>query len=476
MGVEAAMGQADLFHDVGDARAVVPASPNGARGGPDDPLVGDFLAAWGGPPGGGSAHMMSTIYQSGAEHKGPGGGARAAAHPRRGARLREGGPASRGRPPGFRESRHFTIVTYGPFALREGVTAPRRSTPTEGGAGGSGGSDRTLLLECRLEQLRGALDEARAEADQARIRLAEAAAREAGETQRLSVIQDEVARARAEVAALHRRLEQSEALRAKLQGHVIESEPREDARELVRLRREVAGARERIAASEQIASQLRARVDELVASRETLLTRVVEWHRAVRDGDREAVDLAEFIASLRRAVLDLERDNALGERREAALREQLEQATTPAAMPEPPQPPADDLVAALATAKHPQDQVELLLRLGRRGGDDTFYAVRPFATAEDPSVRAAAYQSLGRLLERDPARLEPHVRWGIADANPHVRRRVVLAAAAARGLALRPLLEPLSGDPDPQVRRIVHRILRTQAPQRTEAGIVQRAS
>ena len=299
------------------------------------------------------------------------------------------------------------------------------------------------------------------------------------------MVQDEVARARAEIAALHRRLEQSEALRAKLQGHLIESEPREDAQELVRLRREVAAARERIAASEQTAPQLRARVDELVASRETLLTRVVEWQRAVRDGDTEAVDLAEFIASLRRAVLDLERDNALGERREAALREQLEQATAPppAAMPavtpeppEPPQPPADDLVAALAAAQHPEDQVELLLRLGRRGGDDAFYAIRPWATAEDPNVRAAAYQSLGRLLERDPARLEPHVRWGIADSNPHVRRRVVLAAAAARGLALRPLLEPLSADPDPQVRRIVHRILRTQDPQRTEAGIVQRAS
>jgi hypothetical protein len=359
--------------------------------------------------------------------------------------------------------------------LRGGVTAPRRSTPT---GGGSGGSDRTLLLECRLEQLRGALDEARAEADQARIRLAEAAAREAGETQRLSVVQDEVARARAEVAALHRRLEHSEALRARLQGHLFESEGKGDAQELVRLRREVAAAHERIAASEQTASQLRARVDELVASRETVLTRVVEWQRAVRQGDTEAVDLAEFIASLRRAVLDLERDNALGERREAALREQLEQAIVPPPPPEPPKPPADELVAALAAAKHPQDQVELLLRLGRRGGDDAFYAVRPWATAEDPNVRAAAYQSLGRLLERDPARLEPHIRWGIADANPHVRRRVVLAAAAARGLALRPLLEPLSGDPDPQVRRIVHRILRTahQDPQRTEAGIVQRAS
>src|SRR5882762_4371578 len=373
-------------------------------------------------------------------------------------RTWRGGPGLQG----FRELTHFTIVTYGPFALREGVTAPRRSGVSPASAA-PGGSDRTLLLECRLEQLRGALDEARAEADQARTRLAEAAAREAGETQRLSVLQDEVARARAEVAALHRRLEHSEALRAKSQGHLFESEGKGDAQELVRLRREVAAARERIAASEQTTPQLRARVDELVASRETLLTRVVEWQRAVRHGDTEAVDLAEFIASLRRAVLDLERDNALGERREAALREQLEQATPPpqaampAVTPEPPQPPGDDLGAALAAGQNPQDRVELLLRLGRRagGGDDAFYAVRPWATAEDPNVRAAAYQSLGRLLERDPARLEPHIRWGIADANPHVRRRVVLAAAAARGLALRPLLEPLSGDPDPQVRRIV---------------------
>ncbi|HEV2671518.1 MAG TPA: hypothetical protein VGU74_10515 [Gemmatimonadales bacterium] len=354
--------------------------------------------------------------------------------------------------------------------MREGVTAPRQRGVSPGSAAPTG-SDRTLLLECRLEQLRGARDEARAEADQARVRLAEAAAREAGETRRLSLLQDEVARAREEVAALHRRLEHSEALRAKLQGHLFESEARDDAQELVRLRREVAAARERIAGSEQTASQLRARVDELVASRETLLTRVDEWQRAVRHGDTEAVDLAEFIASLRRAVLDLERENALGERREAALREQLEQATVT-----PGRPPADDLVAALAAAESPQDQVDLLLRLGRRGGDDAFYAVRPRADAEDPSVRAAAYHALGRLLERDPARLEPHIRSGIADANPQVRRRAVLAAAGARGLALRPLLEPLIGDPDPQVRRIVHRILRDQDPPRTEARIVRRAS
>src|SRR5439155_22224306 len=70
MGVEATMGQADLFHDLGDARAVVPSSPSSARGGGDDPFVGGFLAAWGGPPGGGSAHMMIIIYQSGVERNG----------------------------------------------------------------------------------------------------------------------------------------------------------------------------------------------------------------------------------------------------------------------------------------------------------------------------------------------------------------------------------------------------------------------
>jgi hypothetical protein len=367
---------------------------------------------------------------------------------------------------GFREPGRFAIVTHGPFALREGITGS--AVPT--------GSDRTLLLECRLEQLRGALDEARAEADQARVRLAQAAAREAGETRRLSLLQDEVARARAELAELHRRLEHSEALRAKLQGHLFESEgePRNDAQELVRLRQEVTAARERLAGSEQTAAQLRARVDELVGSRETLLTRVIEWQRAVRDGDPEAVDLAEFIGSLRRAVLDLERDNALGERREAALRAQLEQATAPAVK----RPQGDDLVSALEAARRPEDLADLLLRLGRRGGDVAFHAIRPYAGAEIPSVRAAAYQALGQLLGRDPARLAPHIRSGVADANSQVRRRAVLAAAAARGLALRPLLEPLGDDPDPQVRRIVHRILRAtpQEPQRTEAGIVQRAS
>src|SRR5690348_12739048 len=164
-------------------------------------------------------------------------------------------------------------------------------------------SSRSLLLEFRLEQLRSALDEARTNADQARGRLAEAAVREADQTRRHALLQDELARAREEVAALHRRLEQSEALRAELAGHLFESEPPEDAQELMRLRQEVETTRERALASERTAAQLRARVDELVASRETLLTRVVEWQQLVKNGDPEAIDLGEFIAKLRRAIL-----------------------------------------------------------------------------------------------------------------------------------------------------------------------------
>src|SRR5688572_12458312 len=63
MGVEAAMGQANFFHDISDAGAVVPASPGGARGGPDDSFVGGFLAAYGAAPCC-RPHMMIIICQS----------------------------------------------------------------------------------------------------------------------------------------------------------------------------------------------------------------------------------------------------------------------------------------------------------------------------------------------------------------------------------------------------------------------------
>ena len=56
VGVEAAVRQAGLLHDVGDAGAVVATAPDGARGGLDDAFVRDFLGF-----GGGSFHMMIII-------------------------------------------------------------------------------------------------------------------------------------------------------------------------------------------------------------------------------------------------------------------------------------------------------------------------------------------------------------------------------------------------------------------------------
>lgn len=359
--------------------------------------------------------------------------------------------------------------------------------------------DRVFLLECRLEQMRASVDEARAEAHRARALLAEAAGREADQARRNQLLFEELAAAREEAGALHHRLEHSEALRAGLEGRLFESTTPEDAQELVRVRGEAAAARDLTAAQQRTVADLRARVEELVASRETLLTRVAEWQCAAREGDADAIDLSEFIAALRHDILELEHRAVMAERREAEVRERLRQAGPQAQVnssspdpspaqagtqayvdsssPDRPAAEADaqpsdspnaadepgtrvDGAAPLAAGDDAESRIDALLRLGRSGKAEAFYAIRSWLVTPEPRVRAAAYQALGHLLEHEPSRLEPHIRWGIADADSRVRRRVVLAAAAARGLDLRPLLDPLRRDPDPQVRRVVQEVLR----------------
>src|SRR5205814_6039125 len=56
VGVEAAVREASLLHDVGDAGAIVATAPDGACGGLDDTFVRDFLGS-----GGASLHMISII-------------------------------------------------------------------------------------------------------------------------------------------------------------------------------------------------------------------------------------------------------------------------------------------------------------------------------------------------------------------------------------------------------------------------------
>jgi len=342
-------------------------------------------------------------------------------------------------------------------------------------------ADRLILLECRLEQMRANVDEARAEAHRARELLAETAAREADQARRHQLLHEDLAAARQEIGSLHHRLEHSEALRAGLEGRLFESAAPEDARELVRLRGDVAAARDLTVARQRTVADLRTRVEELVASRETLFTRVAQWQCAAREGDTDAIDLAEFIAALRHDLLELEHRAVMAERREAEVREQLRQAGTQGPVdsgsPDPSAGEADsqpsdspgaadepetdvDEAAPLAAGDDAESRIDALLRLGRSGKAEAFYAIRSWLVTPEPRVRAAAYQALGQLLEHEPSRLEPHIRWGIADADPRVRRRVVLAAAAARGLDLRPLLDPLRRDPDPQVRRVVQEVLR----------------
>jgi hypothetical protein len=392
-------------------------------------------------------------------------------------------------------------------------------------------SERILLLEFRLENACSALEEARADADRLRSSLAQSAAREADHARRFSIVHQELAEARAEIASLHERLGRSDALRAELEGHLFEAGARADAREIVRLRRELLTHRHRTLTSEETAARLRARVDELLMSRETLLTRVAEWQRLVRMDDPGAVDLSEFIAELRRDILSLEQSNVAGERREAALRERLSRAgidpdaaetdapeslpdaSPNGALPEPktrepdvpfalspdatktfesslsssvwatgmPEPEADgfeeaaqDVAASAEDSSAPGPNPDAVVSDSivesavaptapaskQEPAADPVRSADEGLNAADPAVRAAALERLIRSLEGRPVELTAHLRSGFADADPRVRRRAVLAAATVPRLPIRPLLEPLRGDPDPQVRRVVREVLR----------------
>lgn len=455
--------------------------------------------------------------------------------------------------------------------------------------------ERIILLECRLEQMRSAVSAAREEADSARTKLAESCAREADHARRFGQIHAELAEARAEVAALHRRLERSEALKSEIEGYLFEAGARADTDELARLRKRVLVEDQRALVNDRTLARLRWRVEDLAATRETLLTRVAEWQQLIRTEGPDAADLSEFLAELRREILELEHRNVTSDAREMILRQRLAMAgIDPDGEPEPIEPPVvetdvapeltedvvgaaeegdgaeseavgpadaepvadadetgpalealeadeqehpvaavqtkaqeepadfaqpaepeptdergapakqdptveteaphereptveteaphgqepmvedeapgphvveprsrtDALIADLMAAESAPRRADLLLQLGRSGDEHAHTMIRPWTESLEPSVRAAAYEALGRLLERSPERLEPHLRTGLADPDARVRRRVALAAATARGLTPRRLLEPLKEDPDPQVRRVVREVLR----------------
>lgn len=138
----------------------------------------------------------------------------------------------------------------------------------------------------------------------------------------------------------------------------------------------------------------------------------------------------------------------------------------PAAAPEPGAAPGAThaLVAALESADLDTLRLELRRCIRVCGEDAVLDAIRPWTGSPDAAVRAAAYEALGLLLARNAAALEPFMRAGLHDPDGRVRRRVVLAAAAAHGLPLRSLLEPVRVDRDPRVRRVVLEVLRHVPP------------
>jgi len=415
---------------------------------------------------------------------------------------------------------------------REAAARSRGRTSGVTRTGQASDRERVLLLECRLEQMRAALDAAREEADAARMETAEVSAREADHARRFAALHEELAEARTRIAALHRELDRSESLREELAGHLFESGNREDAQELIRLRRKVLAEDQRAVRADRTVQRLRARVEELVTSRELLLTRIAEWQQLIRKGEPEAADLSEFLADLRREILDLEHRSVASDAREALLRERLSSAgIDPDGEPAPPEPAVEEapevepvaappaaeavevevagpepdepetlepeqeagaeaeertaptpvrltvaaprteaLFAELRDAPSPALQSGLLLRLGRSGDAEAVDGIARWTGSSEPSVRAAAYEALGRLLERSPAALAPHLRTGLADPDARVRRRVVLATATARGLSAHALLDPLREDPDPQVRRVVRQVLRQSSAGAGEAG------
>jgi hypothetical protein len=410
--------------------------------------------------------------------------------------------------------------------------------------GSAAESERVLLLEIRMDKLSSALTEARGDADRLLGRLAAAAAREADQARRFSFVQQELADARAEIASLREQLTRSEALRSRLEGHLFEGGAGSDVAELLQLRQEVAVERERAQVNEQTAARLRARADELLMSRDTLFSRMAEWHSLVQTGNSDAVDLGEFIASLRQDIMTLEDRTAEGDKKEKALRELLARAgvepakaaareaakeaavpapTLPSPVPEEPsEPELADVQGALTfegflgtnhhsdhelsdswdadeapaeenatTGQEPEPEPVESTVVAWSEPEETFAAVvdpepeeelvpaavaasaptestfelvaQPHAdglSAADPVVRAASFGRLNRDLEDRPSQLTDHLRSGLADVDPRVRRRAVLAAATARNVELRPLLEPLRNDPDPQVRRVVREVLR----------------
>lgn len=110
------------------------------------------------------------------------------------------------------------------------------------------------------------------------------------------------------------------------------------------------------------------------------------------------------------------------------------------------------LVSALETEEEPSIVVRLLDLLGQAGDSEVLERIRAWGGDPRAEVRAAAVEA--SLLLAAPGEREALVSRGLSDPSPWVRRRTLLASAAAVGLDVGPLAAERLDDPDRHVRRM----------------------
>jgi HEAT repeat protein len=119
------------------------------------------------------------------------------------------------------------------------------------------------------------------------------------------------------------------------------------------------------------------------------------------------------------------------------------------------------LAAAMRNAASDEERIALLEQIGRVGAHARGDAEGPLSVARrsidavlgdpDPFVRAAAFEAKLALAPREEAAAIAGA--GLADPDPRVRRRLVLAVKAGVVGEIASLLLPVVSDPDPQARR-----------------------
>ena len=291
--------------------------------------------------------------------------------------------------------------------------------------------ERMCFLEWRLEQMEATLAGERRQASHKEVALAEAASREASVAARVHELTERLAATIRENALLADRLAHADGTRATLESRLEQSTAQTSA-ESTELARALLAERQRAEVKARALSAAQERLEVLERAHDRFFQRLVYWQQAVRDGDPEAVDMAEFISELRAEIVRLSSENMLAAMREENLRRSLETAgiDPEAALASAGlEPPAPSLTGIEARGR------DLLQAAPRAGGGEAAKAARwsPSTALPTPSDSPSVA----------PASRAPSESWfdaqgdlGAASGDTTLPGEVGLSMDALRGAAL----------------------------------------